>query len=92
MKNWLIAALIGLAACVSEEGPEGLEEDGLEMEEQAVSWPQEIRPLPPGPEWYYTCSNDLLVCRAGYGAVEWIAHPACTPLKRIKCQRGAINP
>lgn len=86
MKNWLIVAVLGLAACVSDE------DQGLEMEEQAVSSPDEIRPLPPGPEWYYTCSNDLLICRAGYGAVEWIAHPSCTPLKRIKCVRGAINP
>jgi hypothetical protein len=84
MKNWLIVALIGLAACVAEEE--------LETEAQEVSSPEEIRPLPPGPEWYYTCSNNLLICRAGYGAVEWIAHPSCTPLKRIKCVRGAINP
>ncbi len=79
MKNWLILPVIGLAACLR-----GGARDGSELTRG--------HPAAAGAEWYYTCSNDLLICCAGYGAVEWIAHPSCTPLKRIKCVRGAINP
>ena len=46
----------------------------------------------PGVDWYYTCSNDLLVCSSGYGAVEWVPNAGCGDLLRIKCQFGAQNP
>lgn len=79
----LLCCALFTAACVSTEDTAPTTDD-TEEAAQAIGHP--------GADWYYTCSNDLLVCRAGYGAVEWVHVAACGSQWRIKCQYGAVNP
>jgi hypothetical protein len=82
MMKSLLAFTLFTVGCVADGSDDPIET----AQDQAVL----VRP--PGVAWYYTCSNDLLVCRPGYGAVEAIHDDACGSLLRIKCQLGAENP
>ena len=82
----LLCLVLSTTACLSAETPD----DPSAADDTAQSTQAVIGH--PGADWYYTCSNDLLVCRAGYGAVEWVPDAACGSLLRIKCQYGAVNP
>lgn len=93
--HWMISILAVLAlatACVSDEPADDALD--LQAEVDTSSGEQAVTASPLVAEWYYTCSNEILACRIGYGAVEWIRnHPSCLPkLYRVKCQRGAIDP
>lgn len=87
-KSLLLCCALFTAACVSTDDPSpssSTDDDTAEATQAVIRHP--------GEDWYYTCSNDLLVCRPGYGAVEWLPDvEACGSLWRIKCQYGAVNP
>jgi hypothetical protein len=95
MRSWINVTLFGMllsiAACFVEdpEDPSSTESTEGETESAVI-----IRPTPvPGPGFYYTCSDQPLVCRAGYGAVEFIPYPDCQPhaAHREKCDAGATD-
>jgi len=84
-------AIVGVLLCVGACGVDGSSDGSSERDDAVVS---EVKTGPtPGVEWYYTCSDDLLACRAGYGAVESIPSVDCLPYAwRLRCVKGAENP
>lgn len=92
----ILAVLTLASACISEDPADssGAQDELQAQPLETGSAEQAAAAAPLAATWYYTCSNELLACRAGYGAVEWIRnYPACLPkLYRVKCQLGAVDP
>ena len=92
MNSCIITALVGMlfwtTACLSDDPA-----DPTAGSQEGVTESTIVGPIEPG-DYYYTCSDDPLVCRPGYGAVEWILYPECEPYAshRVKCEYGAIDP
>ena len=88
----LVGAMVSMAACVDAPDATDATDPSESVESSELTAPGGAATSGighPGPDWYYTCSNDLFICRPGYGAVEWIPYPACGSVRRIKCQWGA---
>jgi hypothetical protein len=85
----LLCLALSTTACLSADAP-----DDIATSDDPAAATEATQAVigHPGVDWYYTCSDDLLVCRAGYGAVEWLHVDACGSQWRIKCQFGAQNP
>jgi hypothetical protein len=84
----LLGMLLSTTACLTEDSSDLSTAEPTESEtESAVIGPAPV----PGPRFYDTCSDQVLVCRAGYGAVEFRLFPDCQPraAHRVKCVEGA---
>lgn len=94
--RWLISAFAALsltAGCLVEE--DGADRIDAVDEAATEATTSTVESAVRGPQWYYTCSDELLACSPGYGAVEWTYYPDCIPYgasHRVKCVLGAIDP
>jgi hypothetical protein len=93
MKPWNIATLIGMllsaTACLSEDPSDLSTADSQGRVTESLI----IETSDCGADFYFTCSDEPLVCAPGYGAVEFILDPSCEPFAshRVTCRCGSVD-
>jgi hypothetical protein len=66
---------------------------GLADEENTAVTESALHPVP-GPDFYFTCSDDPNVCSPGYGSVSIVPDASCLPFGSshvVTCQRGSVS-
>lgn len=92
MNVMMVGMLLSCAACLSQD-PGDPSATGLADEETTAVTESAVHSLP-GPDFYFTCSDDPNVCSPGYGSVSIVPDASCLPFGSshvVTCQRGSVS-